>query len=307
MIWIILGSVLLLLILAFLGFEYYVYKRVFYSPHKGQNDEFATFAHMKGIADLAGKATELVKELLKVPSEDLYVTSHDKLKLHAYFYKSEGSKDYVVYFHGFRRTARRSFAGRALDLLKAKKNVILVDERAHGLSKGHKMTYGKKEQYDVVTWVNYIQQKFGKDVNITIIGISMGATALLAAADKIDVKVKIIADSPYMSTKDVVKRVLAGKKLNPKVGYFFISLASIIYCHTSMKLNVVDNIHNSKNKILILYGTADSYVPYTVIEAVFFNNKDHVKLELFDGVGHGIAYNRATEQYRKAMFDFINN
>ena len=307
MVWIIIGSILFILILAFLGYEYYVYKQVFYSPIKGQNDELATYAHMKGVADLAARATELVKELMNVPSEDLYVTSYDNLKLHAYFYKNTDSNEYVVYFHGFRRTARRSFAGRALELIRMNKNVILVDERAHGLSEGHKMTYGKKEQRDVLTWVNFIQDKFGKDVKITLIGISMGATAILGVSDKIDEKIKIIADSPYMSTKDVVKRALIGKKMNPKLGYLLIAIASIIYCHNSIKLNVLENIHSSKNKILIIYGTADSLVPLSVIEAVFFNNKDHVKLEIFDGVGHGIAYNRATEQYRKTLLDFIND
>ena len=173
MIWIIIGSILLVLICVILGIEYYAYKKVFYSPYKGQNSEY-NIVHMKGLEEVGARGTQLVNELLKIPAEDLYTTSFDNLKLHAYLYKSEGSNEFVICFHGLRRTARRSFAGRTMDLLKAKKNVILVDLRAHGLSKGHSITYGKKEQYDVVTWVNYVKEKFGEDAKITLIGVSMG-------------------------------------------------------------------------------------------------------------------------------------
>lgn len=306
MIWIIIGSVLLVLICVILGIECYVYKRVFYSPHKGQNSEY-NIVRMKGLEEVGARGTQLVNELLKIPAEDLYATSFDNLKLHAYLYESEGSNEFVICFHGLRRTARRSFAGRTMDLLKAKKNVILVDLRAHGLSKGHTITYGKKEQYDVVTWVNYVKEKFGDDVRITLIGVSMGATIVLAASDKIDERVKIIADSPYMSLEDVVKQTIFKKNMNQKIVYPAVALASILFCHTTLKNDIPKNINNSKNKIIITYGTADSLVPASVIEAVFMSNKDHLKLECFDGVCHGIQYLSVTERYRKMMFDFINN
>ena len=306
MIWIIIVSILLILFCGILLFEFYVYKRVFYSPQKGQNSEYNAVRELNA-SDLKERATKLVNELLEIPSEDLYITSFDKLKLHAYFYKCEGSREYIVFFHGFRRTARRSFAGRAMDCLKEHKNVILVDQRAHGLSEGHQLTFGKKEQRDVVSWVNFIQEKFGRDSKITLVGVSMGATAILGASDRIDENIKIVADSPYISIKDVIKVTMARIKMNPKVTYPIVALSSVLYCHSTIECNVSDNVRKSKNRILIIHGSEDFLVPYKDVEALYLANKDHVEYELFEGIGHGLPYLRATEKYRKVFFDFINN
>ena len=305
MFWIIFGSIVFVLICVFLAVEYYAFKKVFYSPEKDQNNDYK-IVNLKGAEDIRERATLLVDELLKIPYEDIYTTSYDKLKLHAYFYRNKDSNDYVLLFHGLRLTARRNFPGRVMDLIKAKKNVVLVDLRAHGLSEGHKIAYGKKEQYDVVSWVNYIKQEFGEDAKITLLGVSMGGTAVLGAADKLDESVKIVADSPYFSSADVIKKELGRIKKHSKIYYAVISLASIIYCHVTLKYDVIDSIHNSKNKILLIYGTADSFVPYSVIEGVFLGNKEHIQLELFDGVGHGITYMREPEKYLEVMLDFIN-
>lgn len=306
MIWIIIGSVLLALVILFLLLEYYIFKRVFYSPQKGQNSEYNLVREIN-IDDVKERATKLVNELLKIPAEDLYTTSYDKLKLHAYFYRCESSDEYVVFFHGFRRTARRSYAGRAMDMMAAHKNVILVDQRAHGLSEGHHLTFGKKEQYDVVSWVNYIKKTFGENVKITILGVSMGGTAVLGASDKIDERVKIIADAPYISVKDVVYKTIAKLKFNPKVLFPLVEIACILYCHTSLECDVSRNIEKSKNKILIIHGSEDTIVNYKTTEEIYLKNKDHVQYELFEGVGHGLAYLKDTEKYQKVMSDFINN
>ena len=306
MVWIVVGSIFIVLLCLLLLFEWYVYKRVFYSPHKGQNSEYNAVRDIHA-EDLKEKATELVNELIKIPSEDLYITSYDKLKLHAYLYKSECSNEYIVFFHGFRRTARRSFAGRTLDCLKEHKNVILVDQRAHGLSEGHELTFGKKEQYDVVSWVNFIQERFGKDAKITLVGVSMGATAILGASDKIDENIKIIADSPYVSVKNVIKVTMAVIKMNPKVIYPIVALSSILYCHETLECDISKNVERSGNRILIIHGTEDNLVPYKATEALCLANKNKARYELFDGIGHGLAYLKATEKYRKIFFDFINN
>ena len=306
MIWIIIGSVLLVIVCVLVGAARFAYKKVFYSPITGQNNEFNEVKDLdyKGAKE---KARALTEVMLKIPYEDLEITSYDKLKLHAYFYRSEGSNEYVIFFHGYRRTARRSFSGLTMDLLKAKKNVILVDQRAHGESEGHTTTFGKKEQYDVVAWVNYVKQKFGDDVKITISGVSMGATAILFAADKIDEKVKIIADSPYISIKEVVISTIKKLKMKPVLIYPIMALASLLFCHMTLKYDARKTIANSKNKILIIHGEKDTVVPYQMNEEVCLNNNDHAKFALFPEVGHGLPYLNETEKYLKIFFEFMEN
>ena len=304
--WIVVCSIIAGLILLILLFERYVYKRVFYSPQKGQNSEYNAVRELN-VGDLKEIATKLVNELMEIPSEDLYTTSYDNLKLHAYLYKSEGSKEYVVFFHGFRRTARRSFAGRAMDCLKEHKNVILVDHRAHGLSEGHTLTFGKKERYDVLTWVNYVKEKFGSEIKITLVGLSMGATSILGVSDQLDKDIKIVADCPYVSVKKVFLKTMVKLKMNPKVVYPIVSLASILYCHSKINYDITNVVNKSKNKILLIQGSIDSLVSSTDTEALYLENKNHIQYELFEGIGHGVAYLRSIERYRQVFFDFIND
>ncbi len=292
----------LILILA-----YILYKRAFYSPIKGQNNEF-NLAQGLNYQGVANKANECVAVMLKIPYEDLETKSKEGFKLHGYFYKSEGSNEYVIMFHGYRRTARRSFSGLTMDLLKEHKNVILVDFRGHGQSEGHKITLGKKEQYDVLSWINFAKEHFGEDIKITIVGVSMGAASVLMASDKInDDRVKIIADSPYISSKQIIKLIIRGKKKSVAIFYPLTLLSALIFCHTYLKYDVTDYVRNSNNKILIIHSGYDRAVPYQESLRVEACNKEHVTVEIFEGIEHGLCYLKCTDEYRKIFFDFINN
>lgn len=306
MIWIIVGSVLLFLICLILILAYVLYKRAFYSPIKGQNNEF-NLAQGLDYQGVANKANECVAVMLKIPYEDLETKSKEGFKLHGYFYKSEGSNEYVIMFHGYRRTARRSFSGLTMDLLKEHKNVILADFRGHGQSEGHKITLGKKEQYDVLSWINFAKKHFGEDIKITIVGVSMGATTVLMAADKIDPRVKIIADSPNISSKKTIKLIIRKLKYPTFIFYPLTMLSALLFCHTHLSYDVRNEITKSNNNILIIFGGKDKSITSQEIESVELCNKEHVKIEVFEGIEHGLCYLKCTDEYRKLFFDFINS
>lgn len=306
MVWIIIGSILLGLLLIILILSIIAYRVVFYSPIKGQNSDYSKVKNVN-YQGISGKVDNFINEMLKLPFEDLYVRSYDGLKLHAYLYRSEGSNEYVILFHGYRRTARRNFCGLALDLLKENKNVILVDQRAHGQSEGHQITFGIKEHRDVITWTNYALERFGEESKITIGGVSLGAAAVLMAADKIDENVKIIADSPYYSVKDVFKQIIRSYKLSTVFFYFIAIITAAMFCHMSLKSDIPSSIYKSKNKILIIHSKSDKIVSYKLSEKISLDNKGRIQLALFDGVEHGFSYLRQTEEYREIYFAFLND
>ena len=305
MAWIIAGIVFGVLVLTICILSIIAYKIVFYSPLKGQNSEYNNLKNVDYQA-ISGKVSNFLNQILSVPATDLYAFSYDGLKLHAYFYKSEGSKEFVILFHGYRRTARRSFCGLAMDLLKQNKNVILVDQRAHGLSEGHQTTFGKKEQYDVVTWVNFVKNYFGKDSVITVGGVSLGASSVLFAADKIDENVKIVSDSPFINMKQTFIKVIHGYKMPVWFFYPIAVLTAAVFCHMSLKCDAAITVNKSKNKILLIHCGLDKIVPNSVSEKLHFDNRDHVQYANFEGVEHGFTYLRQTEKYRKVFFDFLN-
>ena len=304
MLWIILGSVVGGLLIIFLISLYFIYRYMYYSPKKGQNNDFRIEPGM----DYQGtqeKLHGLISRLVEVPYEDLWIKSRDGLKLHGYFYKKENSNKFILMFNGYRGTARSNFSGSAIYAMNLGFNVILCDQRAHGQSEGHSITFGRKEQYDVVTWINFVKEKWGKSIEIVIAGISMGGATVLMASDKIDPEIKVIADCPFSNEKTEIMHMMIRMKLPAKLLWPTAYLACLIYAHARLKDDALINVSNSKSKILIIHGSHDSIVPHQMSERVYLANKDHVRYELFDGVEHALSYLRDTERYKKIVEEFI--
>lgn len=80
--------------------------------------------------------------------------------------------------------------------------------RAHGSSEGKCLTFGVKERYDCLAWINCAIERFGRDTKIFLYGISMGAATVLMAGglDLPDNVVGIVADCGYTSPTAIIKK-----------------------------------------------------------------------------------------------------
>ena len=301
---IIVGSVLAVLVVAYFIILFVIYKLFLYTPHKNQNDEH----NVQGVLKLVDpqKLLIMVDKMLSIPYQDFWTKSYDGLKLHAYFYENKKSNQYVILFNGYRGTPRRDFCARAMDLIKGDRNVILCDLRGHGLSEGHTISLGRKEQHDVVTWVNFVREKFGKDAKIAVGGTSLGGTTVLLASDKLPSDVKIFADSAYPGEKEMVKQIIRRKKLNPTFCWPWVYMAALVFGHTRFVDDTAENVSKSKCDILLVHCTADTLVPMELNKRLFEVNKEHVHLELYEGLQHASAYFQEHEKYEKMLNDFLD-
>ena len=295
----ILGGLLVLLFIGLLGL--YLYS--FYSPKKGQSDDYNLSAPLyRGMQD---KVRPLIDKIRSIPYEDAYITSFDKLKLHARVYLKENSKKVAVLCHGYRGTPYRDFSGGAVEVLKLGYNVILIDERAHGLSQGHSITFGVRETRDAIDWVKYARNRFGEDIDLALIGISMGGAVVLMAADKVG-KAKIIADCPFSAPKVILQQTVKELGLPVPIFYPLVNLSSIIFTHTNLnKLSACDSIKNTTNKILIIHGGSDSVVPNWISNDLYQEYPDKIQYELFEGADHGMSYLVDKPRYQHIIREFL--
>lgn len=303
--WIILGILGGLFLIFFIVLFLINYSN-FYSPIKGQNND-----HNLTAATLRFTTTErvysLIDGLLAVSYEDVWTTSFDKKKLHARLYKND-SKVVCIMMHGYRGTAIRDFSGGGKLMIDSGYNVILIDERGHGQSEGHQITFGIKEKRDAKSWIDFAYKTFGNDIKIVLIGISMGAASALLASDNLKEGDLVIADCPYVTTKSIICNVLKMRKLNPKLVFPIVNLGSLIFGHANLaKEDAYSHVKNSKAKFLIIHGDIDSLVPYTFSKALADSFPDKVRYELFKGAEHGISYIIDEDRYKKIVTDFINN
>lgn len=299
------GSAILFLLLLLLSALYVMYKLTFYSPQKGQNDDFKMAGPQ--YEGFEKEVIELVTNMVSIPYEDAFITSFDKLKLHAYVYPHPGSKKVAIMCHGYRGTPKRDFSGAGAQMIELGINLILIDERAHGQSQGHSITLGRKEKYDVLSWIDYAKKRFGDDIEIILMGISMGGATVLYLADKVE-NAKIIADCPFIKQSDLLKNTMKMMKLNPKIMFPLLNLSSIIFGHANMnKDNAFETVKNNKNnKIMIIHGDNDFLVPHEMTLALYEANKDKIQYELFPKANHGMSFLYDTPRYKKIVEDFIN-
>ena len=301
---IVLSIIFGILIISFI-ITYGFYRFVFFSPRKGQLNDFNLLTS-ENFNKYEDKMKDLIISLMNRQYENIYISSFDKLKLHARLFENDGSDTVAILFHGYRGTAYRDFCGGANEAINMGYNVILVDHRAHGLSQGHSITFGIREVQDVLSWVNYAKNRFGKDVHIVLIGISMGGATVLMASDKVEGNVKIIADSPYSSPKLLIKDILKNLHLPIFIFYPLVNLSSLIFAHTNLsKRSAYQSIESVKHPILIIHGEQDTVVHQHLSYDLYQAHKDKIQYESFPGTDHGASYLADTARYQKIIRNFL--
>ena len=250
----------------------------------------------------------IIDKALEIPFDEVYITSYDGLKLYGRLYLKDEKEPFHIQFNGYKGNGIRDFSGGLQLALSAGANVLLVDQRAHGKSEGKTITFGVKERFDVISWIDYVRGRY-PDAQIYIEGISMGAATVLTAAgfDLAEKNVRgVLADCPYSSPFGIVSLV-ADRELKVKyITYPFIFLGALIFGGFNIRsASPMQAVKNTTVPILIIHGTTDNYVPFYMSEDIYAQNKDKITLVPVPNAPHGLSYIVDTESYKKEFFGFI--
>ena len=294
----------LLFLAVFSGGVLYAYITAF--RFGGEGDPFLRLGENSDVPD-APRCRELVTDILAVPYERVYTTSRDGLKLSACYYHNGDGAPIEIYCHGFHSVGVRDFSGIALIGRESGRNQLFIDHRAHNCSEGRTVTYGIKERFDLICWIEYIRERFGNDVKIILFGVSMGgATVLMAAGEDLPSNVcGIVADCPYSRPDEIITKVAT--TLNPVLRPFIVK--PLIYTAARLsgfKLNEVsaeDAVKRSTVPIMIIHGDEDDFVPFYMGERIAKANPS-IRFEVFGAKFHGLSYIADTERYNRVVREF---
>lgn len=251
--------------------------------------------------------TECVNAVLEVLFEEVSITSRDGLKLYGKYYHKNDGAPIIVFFHGYRCCAIRD--GNGIFLFSRKKgfNVLLVDQRAHGKSEGKTITFGVRERFDCLEWVEYLVKRFGNEQKIVLTGLSMGAATVLMAADVgLPENVKgIIADCGYSSPSGILKTVMKDLRFPVKLTYWLAKLGARIYGGFDVEeASAVAALQNTEIPILLIHGDDDRFVPCSMSTECCNVGKGEVELVLIKGAGHGMSHCVDADKYEDAVSRF---
>ena len=249
-----------------------------------------------------------VDEVVSVPYESVFITSFDGLKLAGKYYHMADEAPLIIFFHGYRCSSLRDGNGIFLHGREMGYNVLLADQRAHGMSEGTCITFGVKERYDVLSWVNYGIERLGKETKILLSGLSMGAATVLMAADVgLPENVRgIMADCPYSSPKEILHTVMKALRFPVPPTYWLAKWsARIIGKFDLEEASAVKAIKNSDIPILIIHGDDDRFVPCEMSKACRDAACDRVELVLVKDAGHGMSYFVDEKVYKDKVVQFL--
>ena len=275
-----------------LVFSFYTFYLCFFSPKDREEDPYTL---------IRGRQYEAVKENIlrctqimdKSSCEWVYTTSFDGLKLAGRYYHTSNDAPLLILFHGYRSMALRDCAGGFILGKKLGFNVLAVDQRAHAVSGGIVITFGINERYDCLSWIEYANDRFGNGNPIILSGLSMGAaTVLMASALELPQNVScIIADCPYSSPADIIRKVCRDRHLPDAIAYPFIRLGAWIYGRFDLEKTTAANaVTQASVPVLLFHGEDDRFVPCQMSRQIHDACLSPSRLCTFPGAGHGLCY-----------------
>ncbi len=142
----------------------------------------------------------------KIPYEDVVFEARDSVRLSGWFVPPTTRKVVLICTHGLFRN-RTELLDVIMPLAQDGYGALLYDSRSHGSSGKSIVSLGYYERNDVLGAIQYIQRRYQDAPDkpeIVLLGVSMGAVAVLEAAEETSDYSALILDSPFASLRETV-------------------------------------------------------------------------------------------------------
>lgn len=304
---IILIVVLSLAVLFFLGL-YIIFLITFYNGKRDVIDPDNLILPMG--ANFEAFRTQIstwIKENRKREFTVYKIKSFDNLTLSAKYYEYQKGAPIEIIFGGYRGNSERDLSAAVERCFKVGHSVLMVDQRASGDSGGKVISFAVNESKDCLAWIDFTLKTFGSNVKIVLGGVSLGGATVLSVADK-DIKNVwyIIADCPFSSAEDIIKKVMkTDMKLPTKPLFPLVKLSAKIYGGFNLlEVSPKNAVKNAKIPVIFMHGDKDEFVPCKMSIDMYNLCPSHKALCIIESAEHGLAYPVNPDKYVNAILDF---
>lgn len=288
-------TIIIFLILVILTFftSLICYLMAFYSSNKKHKNNEINLPNNEIYNSFRELIISDIETSRKLNFKEFTVKSFDGLTLYGKYFESFKNAPIEIMFHGYRGDGERDLSTGIRRAKACGRNVLIVDQRGHGKSGGHTISFGIKERQDVITWINKVIEEFGPDIQIILTGISMGAATVMMASN-LDLPsnvIGILADCGYDSPKNIIKKYISDMHLPATFFYPFVKLGALLFGKFNIdSASPIKSVKESKVPIIFIHGEKDTFVPCYMSEKLYnaCSNKKH--LTIIKDAEHGISY-----------------
>ena len=219
----------------------------------------------------------------------------------------DGAAATIVLCHGVPGD-KRDMAGLARALMDAGFGVLAFDFRNWGESDRTRVTFGYREMQDVLSAVEFVQDRARARQHIGVVGLSMGAAAATIAAAETPAVEAVVVDSGYarldLSVERVVRRFW--RPFTSVASYPARRLGERLIGAPLASVAPVEAIARiSPRPVLIIHGMRDRLTDVGDAHALYRACGEPKALWIIEQAGHARTRRVATEEYDRRVIGFF--
>ena len=188
-------------------------------------------------------------------------------------------------------------------------NILVLDQRGHGMSDGEYNTVGFEESRDLIAWLGYMGERFGIR-SFVLHGICIGAATGLFALHSPDcpaVVEGIVAEGMHARFLESVRNHIKERKKPVFLTLGLVDLWMRHYTGHSMRRGPMDVIGEVKVPLLMLHSREDRYSTPAFAEKLYnASGAEEKKLVWFREGRHSMLRIKDTALYDASIAEFLN-
>ncbi len=189
-------------------------------------------------------------------------------------------------------------------------DMLIVDDRAHGMSEGKRIGFSWNDRTDCIQWVNWIAEHLGPQRRVLLQGISMGAATVLNASGDPTLPASVrwvVADCSYSSLRaELVHEMHRSFHLPPFPLYQLTSLwCRLLNGFFIGECDVAKLVSRSNVPTLFIHGADDSYVPTSMVYTLFEACHAPKDLMVVPGAQHAESFYENPSRYSLTVREFL--
>ncbi len=225
-----------------------------------------------------------------------------------YLPAEEKSDKFVLCSHGYRNRGTGEFRFICEFYHKNGFNIFLIDHQSAGESDGDRISLGYYESRDMLLWIDFMLEKFGKDIKISFHGFSMGSASVILLCGNNDLPQNVkfaVADCSFASIKNLFSTVT--RNYHIPAGLVIKTVDRINRIKQGFSFDDVSPVKAAKNikiPFLFCHGDADGLIPVKDCYEIYANCPVEKDILISPEAGHCDSYRKNSERYEGKILEF---